>query len=428
MKQTALMFMLLIVGTGGPILYGPFIGVAVYYLFAVLRPHYLWDWALAVDLRWSLYVAIATLMSVFIYRSTGALRGARFTLIDGFMVAFAFCITLSHLFALNTEVSWTWYWDYLKIFIMFFCSSFAVRELAHVRILYLIAVVAIGYIAYEVNFLYVFSHRLDIYHMGYGGLDNNGAALQIAMAIPMAYFLWQGGRRWWRWIFFLMLPIMLHAVLMSYSRGAMLSLLLAAPVIVLRSRNKKQLVLFLACFLTLVPILAGEEIRARFFSIETYEQDSGAQSRFGSWRAAWNIAKDHPLLGVGIRNADLLSYQYGADMEGRAIHSQYLQILADSGFPALAFYVLLLCSAWKGLRRVQKYFRQSQSDEDRLAYNLAAGLEAAIVVFMIGSLFLSLELFEFSYLLILLAMKLRMTVPQEETARASVSVVPRFVT
>jgi probable O-glycosylation ligase (exosortase A-associated) len=417
MKQTALMLVLLLAGTGGAIVYGPFIGVAIYYLFAVLRPQYLWEWALVIDLRWSFYVAAATIMSVFIYPSAG-LRGKAFTSMHGLMLAFAVWVTLSHLFALNSEISSQWYGEYFKIFVMFFCSSFVVRELIQVRILYLITVWALGYIAYEMNFLYLVAGRLDIYHMGYGGLDNNGAGLMIAMGVPMAYFLWQGYRSWWRWIFLAMVPVMIHAVLMSYSRGAMLSLLLASPLLVLRCTRKAQLVFSILCFLILVPILAGQEIRGRFFSIEEYEQDSSSQSRLDAWNAAWQIMKDYPLLGTGLRNADLLAFQYGADKVGRTIHSQYLQIGADSGFPALTLYLLLFLGTWRRLRRAQKHFRRSTSDSHQLAYNLASGTEGALAVFCIGSVFLSLEVFELPYLMILLALKLYATIQQEETLTA----------
>src|SRR5207344_3136757 len=115
------------------------------------------------------------------------------------------------------------------------------RELRQVRVLYLIALGALGYIAYEINFLYLVSGGLDVYQSGYGGLDNNGAGLMIAMAVPLAYFLWLHYRSWWRWIFAAFIPVMLHAVLMSYSRGAMVSLLLASPLLIVRSQRKAQM-------------------------------------------------------------------------------------------------------------------------------------------------------------------------------------------
>jgi probable O-glycosylation ligase (exosortase A-associated) len=426
MKQTALMLVLLLVGTAGPILYGPFLGVAIYYLFAVLRPQSLWRWALLVDLRWSYYVAVATILSTVIHVSNTS-TGKRFGSTHAALFAFAIWMTLSHLFALNAEVSSQWYPEYFKIFLMFFCGSLIISSLDQVRILYLIAVGAVGYIAYEVNFLYLTAGRLDIYRMGYGGLDNNGAGLMIAMGIPMAYFLWQGYRRWWRWIFLATLLLMIHAVLMTYSRGAMLALLVTSPLLILRGRRKQQTLCFTMLVLFAVPILAGKEIRARFFSIEQYEEDGSAQSRFGSWNAAWNIAKDYPLFGVGLRNADLLSESYGADSQGRTIHSQYLQILADSGFPALGLYLLVFLGAWRNVRRAQKHFRHSELESDLILYSLACGIEGTLVVFVVGSSFLSLEVFELPYLIILLALKFSLAVTYEAVSPVtSVPTLPQL--
>jgi probable O-glycosylation ligase (exosortase A-associated) len=423
MKQTALMLALLIVGTFGTVLLGPFIGVSIYYLFAVLRPQLLWEWALPEGVRWSFFVGAATVAMTLIYLP-GTFRTKTLSRSHILMLGFAVWVTLSHVFAKYADVSSRWYWEYLTIFAMFFCASVVIREFAQVKILYLIAVFSIGYMAYEVNFLYLVEHRLDIYLVGLAGLDNNGAGLMIAMGIPMAYFLWQGYKQWWRWIFIAMIPVMLHAVLMSYSRGAMVSLLVASPLVILRSRRKQGMLLFLAGLVFLVPILAGQEIRDRFFSTTEYQQDESAQSRLASWKAGWGMIKDHPLFGVGLKVSDVLSYEYGADVPGRAIHSQYVQIAADSGLPAITFYLLLLFSSWRSLRRAQKRCRRSTAETEYLAYNLAAGLEGALVVFCIGASFLSLDVFELPYLLILLATKLPLTLPEKQTAITSPVAVP----
>ena len=413
MKQTLLMYILLLFGVVGAFVKGPFYGAAVYYLFAILRPQYIWDWALPPGMRWSFYVAIATIAASLLWLRSDSRNG---WLKPGStaMLLFGLWVTLSYFFAIDSDVAFKYYIEYLKIFVMFFISILIVREFSQIRVLYLVAVISLGYLAYEINALYFFSHRLDVFHYGYGGLDNNGAGLTIAMGIPMAYFLWQAYTRWWRWLFLAIIPVMLHAVLMSYSRGAMVSLIIAVPLLTIRSVNRKSMIAVVVCLLMLLPFLAGKEMRDRFFSVQQYEQDKSAQSRFDSWKAALGIALDHPILGVGVRNSALFSKQYGADMEGRTIHSIYLQIAADSGFPAMGFYLATFFIAWRTLRRFQKQYRNSY--EHRLAYNLACGLEAALAVFLIGGVFLSLETFELPYLLILLALQLPASVPVEEVS------------
>ena len=152
--------------------------------------------------------------------------------------------------------------------------------------------------------------------------------------------------------------------------------------------------------------MAGKEIRERFFTLENTEVDASANSRRESWAAAWQIAKDNPIFGVGIRNSNLLSHEYGADMEGRTIHSQYLQTAADSGLVALALYLTALGLFWFSTRRTRTMTTQRTDLDGRQAYAAACGVEGAMIVFCVGAAFLSLENFELPYLMLLIGAQL----------------------
>jgi O-antigen ligase len=166
--------------------------------------------------------------------------------------------------------------------------------------------------------------------------------------------------------------------------------------------------------------MAGPEIRARFLTLESAEKDESAQSRRASWAAAWAMAKDNPVFGVGVRNANLYSHQYGADIEGRTIHSQYLQIAADSGFVALGLYLAALAAVWVSLRRARNEARRHTGPTARRVVAIAAGLECALAVFCVGGAFLSLEVFELPYLILLLGAQLvPLTCPLEVAAPAT---------
>jgi O-antigen ligase len=118
------------------------------------------------------------------------------------------------------------------------------------------------------------------------------------------------------------------------------------------------------------------------------------------------MSLDYPVFGVGIRNSPLFALSYGADMEGRAIHNQYLQILCDSGYPALTLYLLMLALTWRSLRTVQRATRLREDDVGRDAYMVAVATECALAVFLVGSMFLSLELFELPYIFLLIGIQL----------------------
>ncbi len=412
MKQTLFMVVLTAIGVGGVFVAGPFVPVAVYYLFAVLRPQYLWQWALPGGIQWSLWVALAAILgtpALLMGMVTPAGDREDFgglSRTHWLVLLFGIWVCLSYFTAQNREVAWPWFIEYLKIFTMFTVAAIVVRRPRQVWVLYTLAGLSLAYIAYEVNYVYLVQGRLDIFHSGYGGLDNNGAGLMLAMGVPICIYAWEAVRRWWRWAFAIAVPLLLHAVLMSYSRGAMVSLIVASPLFVLRSRRRWQAAAFAIALLSLVPILAGTEIRQRFFTLSSYQSDASANSRFASWKAAIAIANSRPITGAGIRNSNLSSYEYGADLQGRTIHSQYLQTLADSGYPALVLYLCAIGSSFLSLRRTRRRVRPRTDPDSWRIYCMAAGVEGALLVFCVGAFFLSLEVFELPYLLLLIGAQL----------------------
>jgi O-antigen ligase len=222
----------------------------------------------------------------------------------------------------------------------------------------------------------------------------------------MCYFAWEATRRWWRWGFLVVIPPLTHAILLSYSRGAMASLGIAAIFVWFRARNKVFISAVYGCMVVLVLVMAGPEIRERFLSIGKADVDESFQSRQNTWGIAVRMANERPLFGFGIRNSNLFTHAYGADMVGRSIHSQYLQTAADSGWVALALYLGLLGSVFLGLRDARRVFRKYTDPETARVKSMASGLECAIVLFCVGAFALSLEHFEMSYILILLAVQL----------------------
>jgi probable O-glycosylation ligase (exosortase A-associated) len=418
MKQTIFMIVCTLAGTVGVLVFEPIWGVWVYYFFAVLRPQFMWEWSLPPGVNWSRYVAIATLLAL-VGIKLGLLArpkeeagdrqpAAGLNAVHYATAAFGVWIVLCYFLAPYQNPFWTddVFVEYLKIFIMFFTATALVRRFGQLWVLFVMIGGTLSYIAYEMNYLYFVNHYLAIYRRGYAGLDNNGAALMIAMGVPVCLFLWDGYRRWYRWIFLAFIPVLIHAVLMSYSRGAMLSLILVSPLWLIRARRRVLLGLAYAGVIAALPLMAGKEIQARFFSIEQYEIDTSAQSRWASWTAAYRMANEHPIFGVGLRCANMLSYRYGADMEGRTIHSQYLQLAADTGWVGLGLYLLMVSTAWLNLRRARRLLAGRDDEESRRARAVASGAEGALLVFCVGGTFLSLEVFELPYLIILMLAQL----------------------
>jgi O-antigen ligase len=188
----------------------------------------------------------------------------------------------------------------------------------------------------------------------------------------------------------------------------------------MRSRKKKFVAAIYAVGFCLVAVMAGKEIQERFFSISQSDVDESANSRKKTWSIAIQMANEYPVFGMGIRNSNLFTFKYGADMEGRTIHSQYLQTAADSGWVALAIYLALLLSVFYGLWQTRRLLRGLTDPESMKVRSMAAGLECALILFCFGAIFLSLEHFELPYLCILLAVQLH-AIAQSVKSRISPS-------
>ncbi len=421
MKQFVFMALTMLLGTAGSVVLSPVYGIAVYYMYAVLRPQAMWDWVELFGLRmsevnWSFPVAIVTLVATVIWRvkvwtpfaATKApwYGNLGFSRSHYLFLAFTAWITLTYITARNQNVAWPYFLEYTKIFVMFICATLVLRTVGDLWLIYYVVLGCAVYIAYEVNFYYLTVGWMMLSTRGYGGLDNNGAALIFAMAVPLCFFAWEANRHRLRWAFLLVIPVLLHAVLLSFSRGAMLSLAVTAVPMFLRARNKRFVAAVYAAGFCLVLIMAGKEVQERFFSIGKADVDASAQSRWLMWGIALQMANERPVFGFGIRNSNLFTFGYGADIEGRTIHSQYLQIAADSGWPAMALYLGLLMSVFVGLWQTRRALRPFSDPETLKVRSLAAGLECALILFCFGAIFLSLEHFEMPYIMVLLAVQL----------------------
>jgi probable O-glycosylation ligase (exosortase A-associated) len=399
-------------GSVGALLRGPFVPLAVYYFYAVLRPQFLWKFQLDAfpSLNWSLYLGIAALLSYLPWlfgvlgNATDEERYIHPPLVwsHRIMMGFGLWMTLSYLFANNMYRAWDFYLDFLKVFIMYMLATQVVRSFKQVRILYLLMAFSLGYIALDVVHTYFSTGYLVLFKRGYAGLDNNGAALMLAMGIPLLYFAWEFTTGWYRWCYLAFIPFIGEAVMSSYSRGAMLSSIFGALFYLFFSRKKRFLVLCYVGALLAVPIVAGNEIKERFFSAQQASTDDSINSRFTSWMVAVKIANDYPVFGAGVRCSNLLTLQYGADMEGRTIHNIYLQIAADAGWPGMFLYILLGASTLFGLARVRYRLRNFHDYHSRVNAAMAGGMFCSLATFFFGAFFLSLETLEIPYIIMLM--------------------------
>ena len=124
--------------------------------------------------------------------------------------------------------------------------------------------------------------------------DNNDFGLALNMTLPIFFFLAQTeSKRWVRYLCGFMFLITIPAVFFTYSRGALLGMLVILFLMFLRLKQR---------FL-LIPVILVGLLVAVAFAPEAWKQrmdpstavDASALSRFNAWTYCWNLSKDYPL-------------------------------------------------------------------------------------------------------------------------------------
>ena len=120
---------------------------------------------------------------------------------------------------------------------------------------------------------------------------------------------------------------MAHGVLLSFSRGGMIGLIIVGFITFLLIPKRPQHYLIFLLAVLLVLRLAGNDVRERFgtsFANGGEERDASAESRLELWTACWDTMLRRPILGVGPDHWPLVASEYGFP-PGKEAHSLWMQ-------------------------------------------------------------------------------------------------------
>jgi probable O-glycosylation ligase (exosortase A-associated) len=202
-----------------------------------------------------------------------------------------------------------------------------------------------------------------------GGSNSFGTAL--VMTLPFLFFKIFSSKKWERIIAICFIPLWLISLVAVASRGASLVLLIVSALLFLRSKKKLVLVVCLAAASVVFFHYAGDYFWERMDTIGQYKQDGSAQIRMAQWRAGMQMFSEYPITGVGPGNFPYLSPLYtGLQVRegpggGFVAHNTYIELLAETGFAGLLFYLLSIIVTIVGLMKMKKTFVLSKSLFDK---------------------------------------------------------------
>ena len=199
-----------------------------------------------------------------------------------------------------------------------------------------------------------------VHAAGYEGRFNalsvnpNELGMTLALGLPMAWYLSLSHphrriARLWQ----LYLPLAITAILLTASRGAFLTMLVALAIIPgtqgrLRPRTKAALCALAAGSLVLAATFVPEATLERLQTTRADIESGYFGNRGFIWRAGLEVAREHPLLGVGAGAfgaavVPSLNFEWSS-------HSVPLSILVEDGIVGLLIFVAMFGATITALR------------------------------------------------------------------------------
>lgn len=394
----------------------PFVLVLGFVLFSFFRIHEVFPQLY--PLRIPQLLAIGTLASLAWNLFSGRVKSYWSSELSAFGLFFLL-VTIGLLFATNRpEAIANWSGTYLKIGIIVIAIAWLAQSPREFR-LTANAMVAVGILVGLValnnkmqGIGLVEGTRVTI-GRDIGSMLGDPNDLALVMLFPASFslaMLMTPGIRFSGKLFgCLGLIVVVAAIVATQSRGGLLGIATVIGVFAYRRIRSKSLLLFIGAIVVgLLFVVAGVNDRA---SGGAHEEgiDESAMGRLHAWGAAWRMALDHPLTGVGIDNFLANYYFYSDFWDGKnhAVHSTWFGVLAETGLLGFGCFVamvgLVVKIAIGSQRRLHEVAEQPQQ---RYPYLLSQAIVAGLIGFMVSGTFLTMGFTWPLYILIGLAVAL----------------------
>jgi O-antigen ligase len=344
-----------------------------------------------------------------------------------FVLLFLLTGLLSIPLAINPPLAWGEFsGTFIRCIVMFIVIVNVLRTRARLNgLLFLAMVSAVWLSADAINDFRLGLAIVDGYRTGGTGSgifgNTNDMALHVVTLLPISIALLFGSKGMARKIFFAACSmVMLAAIVLSYSRGAFLGLIVVLIFMAMKlgPRHRLGVVLGVVLLGGAVLLFTPDNYGGRLLSIFIPSLDSGgsADARRGELFRSIYVSLRHPLLGIGMGN-------YPAEMSyrGQVTHNAYTQVSVEMGMAALVCYTLFIVTPLRKLGQIaRETFAARHSSK---YYYMAVGLQASLIGYMVSSFFLSVAYLWYIYYLVGFAVCLR-RLYEAETGKA-VTVVKR---
>jgi putative inorganic carbon (HCO3(-)) transporter len=248
--------------------------------------------------------------------------------------------------------------------------------------------------------------------------DNNDLGLALNMTLPMMFFLArETSSPWLRRLLWVSFFCSIPAVILTYSRGALLGLVVVVATISIKSNRKLLAGPLLIVMVFILMVYAPPAWMERMGNFAHGELDESAQGRLHAWRFAWDLALRYPITGGGFETfTPELEARFTPQFSFAGPHSIYFQTLGEQGFVGLGIFTFLLGSCFFSLRGIRRRVRGQPS----FAWitNYSNMLETCLLGYIVSGAFLPRAYFDLWFELAAATALLKILYQQEQSNQA----------
>ncbi len=296
------------------------------------------------------------------------------------------------------------YVSWLQMSVMVMALVLVIDNREKAKWLFLVLGVSLGLVGVKFG-LYGVLHGGVRFDQGSGGFhsDNNTLALGLAMSLPLCWYGVDVVHRVWMKVgLYALCFFSVATILMTHSRGAVITLGVQGLMMWLKSRHKIGIAVGMLLLSAPSVLLVKDSLFSRVGTLSEGTEEGSIMMRMRAAQTATEVIAAHPLKGVGfgaeafrLYVLDIKGDELGAG--GLVAHNNWLQMWADSGFFAIAiFSAMLLGGIWSLGRAAKK-----ASGKDPQGEAISRGLQLALIGFAVGSTFLSRTNYDYIYFLLI---------------------------
>ena len=427
----------------------PWIGVLAYYLFTVGQMQTMWPHHFG-EARVSLYITAATLV--------GLIGATAIKLVNYRVLLYPHTILMVILIIwVNLSVSYSSYFVHVdpvagqlsqadiletfnKIVVFYFFAALLIDTRKKLEwLIYAFALIALYY-TYWANAVYL-SGQFWLFGINgrLGGMpksvyfDENYLAMIYVLATPVFYYIGVAQKfmivRYGVWM---LVPLSWHALFLTGSRGAFVSVGVVCVYIFFRSYYKKASVGIIVGLIVATIYQSGvlltrvDETVEEANKVESTvaSEEEALDPRLLSWMVGFQIMRDYPVFGVGVANF-IMAFPDYSNTKRHVAHNTFVQFAANCGIITGLIYL------WFFWMRFITLFKKKPPDAK---YHLGLHrdyledlLNALYLGFFVVAVFLDLMVYEILYMVLIMGFaKYCIDRPQETKVRKHKKSIYRF--